>query len=64
MTSAKLDAYFRSLLDIEGFASVDSSMNGIQVDNDGAEITKIAFAVDASLETFQQAAVAEYILGL
>jgi dinuclear metal center YbgI/SA1388 family protein len=56
MTSARLDAYFRSLLDIEGFAATDSSMNGIQVDNDGAEIAKIAFAVDACLETFQQAA--------
>jgi dinuclear metal center YbgI/SA1388 family protein len=56
MTVAKLDAYFRSLLDIEGFASLDSSLNGIQVDNDGAEIVKIAFAVDASLETFQRAA--------
>jgi dinuclear metal center YbgI/SA1388 family protein len=56
MTSAKLDAYFRSLLDIEGFASMDISLNGIQVDNDGAEIVKIAFAVDASLETFRQAA--------
>jgi dinuclear metal center YbgI/SA1388 family protein len=55
MTTAKLDAYFRSLLDIEGFASVDSSLNGIQVDNDAAEIVKIAFAVDASLETFKQA---------
>jgi dinuclear metal center YbgI/SA1388 family protein len=58
MTSAKLDAYFRDLLDIEGFASMDVSLNGIQVDNDGAEIAKIAFAVDASLETFKQAAAA------
>jgi dinuclear metal center YbgI/SA1388 family protein len=56
MTSAKLDVYFRSLLDIEGFAAMDSSMNGLQVDNDGAEIAKIAFAVDACLETFKQAA--------
>jgi dinuclear metal center YbgI/SA1388 family protein len=55
MTVAKLDAYFRSLLDLEGFASVDNSLNGLQVDNDGAAIAKIAFAVDASLETFQQA---------
>jgi dinuclear metal center YbgI/SA1388 family protein len=59
MTSAKLDAYFRSLLDIEGFAAVDVSLNGMQVDNDGAEIAKIAFAVDAGLETFKQAAAAE-----
>jgi dinuclear metal center YbgI/SA1388 family protein len=56
MTSAKLDAYFRDLLDLEGFSSIDISLNGIQVDNDGAEIAKIAFAVDASLETFKQAA--------
>jgi dinuclear metal center YbgI/SA1388 family protein len=35
---------------------MDPSLNGIQVDNDGAEITKIAFAVDACLETFQRAA--------
>jgi dinuclear metal center YbgI/SA1388 family protein len=58
MTTAKLDTYFRSLLDIDGFASADSSLNGIQVDNDGAEIAKIAFAVDATLETFAQAAAA------
>ncbi|WP_010260894.1 Nif3-like dinuclear metal center hexameric protein [Treponema primitia] len=56
MTSLKLDAYFRSLLDLEGFAGMDPSLNGIQVDNDGAEISKIAFAVDACLETFKRAA--------
>jgi dinuclear metal center YbgI/SA1388 family protein len=56
MTSRKLDAYFRSLLDLEGFAAMDPSLNGLQADNDGATITKIAFAVDACLETFQQAA--------
>ena len=56
MTTARLDAYFRSLLDLEGFAFLDTSLNGIQVDNDGAEIAKIAFAVDPTLETFKQAA--------
>jgi dinuclear metal center YbgI/SA1388 family protein len=56
MTSAKLDAFFRSKLDIEGFLSADSSLNGIQVDNNGEEITKIVFAVDSSLETFKRAA--------
>jgi dinuclear metal center YbgI/SA1388 family protein len=55
MTTAKLDAYFRSLLDLDGFAPVDNSLNGLQVDNDGAEIAKIAFAVDANLETFNRA---------
>ncbi|MDR1024192.1 MAG: Nif3-like dinuclear metal center hexameric protein, partial [Treponema sp.] len=52
----KLDNYFRCLLDIESFSSIDSSQNGLQVDNDGAEIKKIAFAVDANLETFKHAA--------
>jgi dinuclear metal center YbgI/SA1388 family protein len=56
MTTAKLDAFFRSKLDIEGFLAADSSLNGIQVDNNGDEITKIAFAVDSSLETFKRAA--------
>jgi dinuclear metal center YbgI/SA1388 family protein len=55
-TTAALDVYFKTKLDIEGFASIDSSMNGIQVDNDGADITKIVFAVDANLETFKRCA--------
>jgi len=36
----------------------DNSLNGIQVDNDGAAIKKIAFGVDASMETFEGAAAA------
>ncbi|MDR0730287.1 MAG: Nif3-like dinuclear metal center hexameric protein [Treponema sp.] len=55
-TTRKLDAYFRSLLDIESFSGIDDSQNGLQVDNDGSEIGKIAFAVDANLETFKHAA--------
>lgn len=55
-TTAKLDAFFRSLLDLEGFLDSDDSLNGLQVDNDGGEITKIAFAVDACLESFRRAA--------
>jgi dinuclear metal center YbgI/SA1388 family protein len=56
MTTGKLDVFFKSLLDIDGFNAVDISLNGLQVDNDGAELIKIAFAVDASLETFKRAA--------
>jgi dinuclear metal center YbgI/SA1388 family protein len=56
-TLEKLDGFFRGLLDLDGFSAVDSSLNGIQVANDG-EIGKIAFAVDASLETFKRAAAA------
>jgi dinuclear metal center YbgI/SA1388 family protein len=56
MNSKSLDRYFRELLNLDEFSSMDSSLNGLQVDNDGAEITKIAFSVDASLETFKGAA--------
>jgi dinuclear metal center YbgI/SA1388 family protein len=55
-TSARLDSFFRSFLDIEGFAGTDNSLNGIQVDNNGGEIDKIAFCVDACMETFERAA--------
>jgi len=58
MTTKQLDRFFRGLLDIEGFASTDPSMNGLQVDNDGAEVAKAAFAVDACLETFRRAGAA------
>jgi dinuclear metal center YbgI/SA1388 family protein len=54
-TTQALDRYFRGLLDIEGFSGIDDSMNGLQVDNDGSEIGKIAFAVDAGLESFKLA---------
>ncbi|MDR2510684.1 MAG: Nif3-like dinuclear metal center hexameric protein, partial [Spirochaetaceae bacterium] len=43
-------------LDIDGFAAADAALNGLQVDNGGAEVRKIAFAVDACLETFTRAA--------
>jgi len=58
LNSCALDKFFKSFLDIDGFAAVDKSMNGIQLDNDGAEIRKIAFGVDASQETFKQAVAA------
>ncbi|MDR0555228.1 MAG: Nif3-like dinuclear metal center hexameric protein [Treponema sp.] len=58
MTTRQLDAFFRNILNIEDFAAIDSSLNGLQVDNDGAEVEKIAFAVDANRETFKQAAAA------
>ena len=57
LTTAKLDAFFKSFLEIESFASTDKSLNGIQVDNDGSIVRKVVFAVDAAMETFEQAAV-------
>ncbi|MDR0487516.1 MAG: Nif3-like dinuclear metal center hexameric protein [Treponema sp.] len=56
MTTAELDAFFKGFLEIKDFAEIDNSLNGIQVDNDGAEVRKIAFGVDAVMETFQRAA--------
>jgi dinuclear metal center YbgI/SA1388 family protein len=55
-TTESLASFFNSLLNVEMFASADSSLNGLQVDNDGAEITKIVFAVDACLESFKRCA--------
>ena len=55
LTTHKLDVFFRGLLDLEGFNLTDSSLNGLQVDNDGSELVKIAFAVDAGLEIFKRA---------
>ncbi|MCL2265485.1 MAG: Nif3-like dinuclear metal center hexameric protein [Treponema sp.] len=55
MTTASLDSFFRGFLDFAGFSG-DSAMNGIQVDNNGYPVRKIAFSVDAAMETFEQAA--------
>ena len=55
-TTGKLDTFFRNILDIEQFRTIDISLNGLQADNDGCEIKKLAFSVDASLETFKRAA--------
>jgi dinuclear metal center YbgI/SA1388 family protein len=56
MITGDLDVFFKNLLDIEGFSAIDPSLNGLQVDNDGGEVQKIAFGVDACLETFRRAA--------
>jgi len=55
MTLDVLDRYFRSFLEIDGYAAMDDSLNGIQVGNAGGDIAKVVFAVDASLETFEAA---------
>jgi dinuclear metal center YbgI/SA1388 family protein len=54
----QIDEFFRNLLQIDNFTVVDSSLNGIQADNDGADVQKIVFAVDACMETFKRAAAA------
>ncbi|GMO40161.1 MAG: Nif3-like dinuclear metal center hexameric protein [Termitinemataceae bacterium] len=54
MTTKSLDVFFRGFLAIDQFNGLDDSLNGIQVDNSGGRITKIAFAVDACIETFKR----------
>lgn len=58
MVLKDLEFWFNSLLEIETFISADPSQNGLQVENDGEEITRVAFAVDASLQTIEKAAAA------
>ena len=56
MNTNELDIYFREILDMDIVAGIDSSMNGFQVDQGIRTVKKVAFAVDASLETFKRAA--------
>lgn len=55
MTTRDLDRWFNSVLSPEQYERSDPSLNGIQVDNDGADIRLVAFAVDACLETVERA---------
>jgi dinuclear metal center YbgI/SA1388 family protein len=55
MKIQQLDEFFRNLLKLDDFSGIDNSLNGIQVGNDGSDVNKIAFAVDACLETFKRA---------
>jgi putative NIF3 family GTP cyclohydrolase 1 type 2 len=55
MLCKDLDRLFRDILTIDELAHVDSSLNGIQVGDENKEIKKIAFAVDASVESFHRA---------
>jgi dinuclear metal center YbgI/SA1388 family protein len=51
-----LDRWFSEFLDLAAVAAVDRSRNGLQVARRAAEVRRVAFAVDASLETFRRAA--------
>lgn len=56
MNTEELDFYFREILDMNIVANIDPSMNGFQVAKGNTTVKKVAFAVDASLETFKRAA--------
>ncbi|MDC7242305.1 MAG: Nif3-like dinuclear metal center hexameric protein [Spirochaetales bacterium] len=49
------DKWCRSYLEIDAMERADASMNGVQIGNSGGEIKKIAFAVDACLDTLKKA---------
>ncbi len=56
MNIFELDRYFAELLQIEDFSAADISQNGLQVENSGKPIKKVAFAVDACMQTIASAA--------
>lgn len=56
MNLRDLDSWCRSILDIDRFASIDDSLNGVQVGRRGQSIDRVAFAVDACAETIRRAA--------
>ncbi len=58
MRVTELDLFFRSILDLDRFAAADPSVNGLQVTNDGSDIKRVAFAVDACQETIERAVTA------
>ena len=51
----ELDALLQELLDLESYRDLDKSLNGLQVERSKREINRIAFAVDASMESFRRA---------
>lgn len=56
MNILEFDKWCRSFLDIEAMERVDASLNGVQIGDCGRVLTRVAFAVDACLETLQKAA--------
>ncbi|MEM5946969.1 Nif3-like dinuclear metal center hexameric protein [Spirochaetia bacterium 38H-sp] len=51
----ELDAFFKKNLPIEGMRALDNSLNGLQVGDFEQDVKKIAYAVDASLTSFELA---------
>lgn len=58
MNAHELAAWFDRLLDVPRFDGLDPAQNGLQVENDGAVLSRVAFAVDACLQTIERAAAA------
>lgn len=56
MDLQELDGYFQELLVLSDLASIDNSLNGIQVECSDKKMEHVAFAVDACMATFERAA--------
>ncbi len=52
----EIDRFFHELLPIDNIKKADRAINGLQVSNKSKSVSKIAFAVDGSLESFKRAA--------
>lgn len=59
MTLTNLDRYLSELLNHQTWLGKDKSLNGLQVTRKNQEVRRVAFAVDASLQSFDRAAQAE-----
>jgi dinuclear metal center YbgI/SA1388 family protein len=59
MDIAEFDQWSRSFLEIEALKDIDDSLNGIQVGRSAKPIKKVAFAVDACVESIRRAAEAQ-----
>ncbi|MBN2650791.1 MAG: Nif3-like dinuclear metal center hexameric protein [Spirochaetales bacterium] len=55
MKKKELVEYLNNYLKIADFSKADNSLNGLQVEGNREEVKKIAFAVDASLQSFELA---------
>jgi len=55
MTLTEIDRWLGDFLALERFAGLDSSLNGLQVAGPGGAVSRVAFAVDASMESFRRA---------
>jgi dinuclear metal center YbgI/SA1388 family protein len=56
MKLAELDGWLSDFLGLAALDGVDDSRNGLQVARAKAEVRKVAFAVDACIESFRRAA--------
>ncbi len=55
MLLRNLDTFLKEFLEIESFSQIDASLNGLQVGRPDKEVRRVAFSVDAALETMQRA---------